>query len=89
MSKIHLLTTIAKLATKNIGLAVGDSLTFGMVGAVKDTALEIVESTTATNEALYYMQVRTFLETANLNEEEVTDFFKNNTDHQRLGVEIF
>lgn len=89
MSKLDLLKTIASKVTTNAGVAVIDSITMGIGSSFKKSSDEIAAYTKLTNEALYYMQVKTFLETTNLNQEEVTDFFEKNTDNQRLGLEVF
>lgn len=89
MSKGDILKKVASIVSKNTGLAAVDSIAFGMGSALKNSADEIAAYTKLTNEALYYMQVKTFLETADLDQEEVNQFFDSNKDNQRLGAEIF
>ncbi|SSP30246.1 Uncharacterised protein [Acinetobacter pittii] len=89
MSKGYLLKKVANIVGQNAGMAIADSVSLGMASALRNSANEIVAYTKLTNEALYYMQVRTFLETADLSQEEVNQFFENNPDNQRLGIEIF
>lgn len=85
MSKLELLKTVAK----NVGLTVADNFSAGIGSAIKDSVAEIQEYTKQTNDALYYMQVKTFLETAELDQNEINKFFEDNPDNQRLGAEIF
>ncbi|MCU4350904.1 hypothetical protein [Acinetobacter ursingii] len=85
MHKYFLLESLVK----NVGTAVADGLSFGIASGLKNSWKEIAEHTRTTNEALYYLQVKTFLETIDLDQEQVTQFFENNHDHQRLGIEIF
>ncbi len=85
MSKLELLKTVAK----NVGLTVVDNFSAGIGSAIKDSVAEIQEYTKQTNDALYYMQVKTFLETAELDQDEINKFFEDNPDNQRLGAEIF
>ncbi|HCT3680074.1 hypothetical protein [Acinetobacter baumannii] len=80
---------IIKIFAKNAGIAVADSLTFNMGSAIKNSAAEIKEYAKLTNDALYYLQVKTFLETLDLDQEEVNRFLEDNPDNQRLGIEVF
>lgn len=80
---------LLRITAKNIGLGIADTFSAGMGSAAKHSITEIQEYTQKTNEALYYLQVKTFLETADLNQEEVNQFFEKNPDNLRLGVEIF
>lgn len=80
---------ILKIIAKNIGCSVGGALSAGVGDAIKDSVAEIKEYTKQTNDALYYMQVKTFIETVDLEQDEVNKFFEDNPDNQRLGVEIF
>lgn len=84
MGKTDLLTIIVK----NIGLGVADTLSAGMGSAIKNSFAEIPEQIKKTNDALYYMQVKTFLETADLDQEQVTEFLNINPDNLRLGLEV-
>lgn len=79
---------MAKIATKNIGLVAVDNISFGMGSGIKNAADEMTEYASLCNEALYHMQIRTFLETVDLEQDEVNNFFDNNLDNQRLGIEI-
>lgn len=85
MSQIDVLKIIAK----NVGTAVTDTLSFNMGSAIKNSAEEIKEYSKLTNDALYYLQVQKFLETADLDSEEIEDFLKESPDNQRLGLELF
>ncbi len=85
MTKLTLLATLAK----NVGIGCADNLSLGMASAFKNTINEIAEGTKITNETLYYMQVRTFLETIDLDQHEVDQFFQENPYHLKLGMEIF
>lgn len=85
MHKYFLLESLVK----NVGTAVADGLSFGIASGLKNSWNEIAEHTRTTNDVIYYMQVKTFLETVDLDQEQVTEFFENNPDHQRLGIEIF
>lgn len=85
MNKLTLLATLAK----NVGIGCADNLSLGMASAFKNTINEIAEGTKVTNEALYYMQVKTFLETVDLDQDEINQFFEKNKDNNRLGIEIF
>lgn len=89
MSKEYLLKKVASIVGKNLGLAAVDSISFGIGSALNNSADEITAYTKLTNEALYYMQVKTFLETADLDQEEVNQFFEKHSDNHRLGIEIF
>lgn len=80
---------MSKIATKNLGLAVVDSISLGLGSGIKNAADEMTKYASLCNEALYHMQVRTFLETLDLDQDEVNNFFNDNPDNQRLGVEIF
>ena len=59
MHKYFLLESLVK----NVGTAVADGLSFGIASGLKNSWKEIAEHTRTTNEALYYLQVKTFLET--------------------------
>ena len=85
MSKYDLL----KITAKNIGLRLADNLSAGMGSAISDSIKDIQEYSQKTNEALYYFQIRTFLETADIDQEEVNNFFQENPNNLRLGIEIF
>ncbi len=85
----YFMREISKIATKNIGLAIVDNISLGLGSGVKNAADEIKVYAELCNDALYHMQIRTFLETIDLNQDEVNNFFNDNPDNQRLGVEIF
>ena len=80
---------LLKITAKHVGLGIADTFSAGMGSAVKDSIAEIKEYAQKNNEALYYLQVKTFLETVEFNQEEVEKFFKENPDNLRLGAEIF
>lgn len=85
MTKLDLIVAVVKHA----GVGVADTLSAGMAGALKNSIAEVQEYTKQANDALYYIQVETFLETVDLDSEEVTEFLNRNPDNQRLGLEIF
>ena len=85
INKMNLL----KIAIKNLGTTATDAITMGLASSMKDTVKEIKEYTSQCNDALYYMQVKTFLESVDLTDEDIDNFFENNNDNHRLGVEIF
>lgn len=85
----HKINKVAQLATKNIGLAIIDTFTLGLGTGIKDTVQQIKEYSTLCNDALYTLQIETFLQTVELNEQQVKQFFDNNKDNQRLGLEVF
>jgi len=85
----HELKKSSQIATKNIGLSIIDTFTLGLGSSIKDTLKEIREYSELCNEALYTLQIKTFLESIELKEEEIKKFFEENTNHQRMGLEIF
>ncbi|WP_155858537.1 hypothetical protein, partial [Acinetobacter sp. NRRL B-65365] len=89
MMNNYFLKKITAIVTKNVGLVVVDNISLGIASGVKNAAEEIKEYAVLYNDALYHMQIRTFLETMDLNQDEVNKFFNDNLDNQRLGVEIF
>lgn len=66
-----------------------NSALFGIPEALKNATQKIYTQAKLNNEALYYFQVRTFLETLDLDEDEISKFMQENPNHQRLGLEIF
>ena len=80
---------LLRITAKNIGLGIADTFSAGMGSAVKDSIAEIKEYAQKNNEALYYLQVKSFLETVEFDQDEVTKFFNENPDNVRLGAEIF
>lgn len=88
MSKYPLLNYINS-ASKNILWEVGNGALLGIPEALKTTISDTYTQSKMANDALYYLQVKTFLETVNLSHEEVSQFMHENPDHQRLGLEIF
>ena len=89
MTNANVLTTLVTVIGKNAGIAVANTLSCGISGAIVDSIRDIQDQTRATNDTIYYLQVKTFLETTELNQEEVNNFFVNNADNQRLGAEVF
>ncbi|MCL6248406.1 hypothetical protein M5F00_11105 [Acinetobacter sp. ANC 4945] len=85
MSRYDLL----KITAKHVGLGIADTFSAGMGSAVKNSIAEIKEYAQKNNEALYYLQVKTFLETEEFDQEEIDKFFNENPENLRLGVEIF
>lgn len=80
---------LLRITAKNIGLGIADTFSAGMGSAVKDSIAEIKEYAQKNNEALYYLQVKSFLETVEFDQNDVTKFFNENPDNVRLGAEIF
>ncbi|MFX4789296.1 hypothetical protein ABTB87_18595 [Acinetobacter baumannii] len=80
---------LLEVIAKNCGLAVVDSVTLGLGAAVKNSFYEIKDHVSQCNDALYLMQIKTFIETIDLDEGEVKDFFSKNPDNNRLGIELF
>ena len=80
---------LLEVIAKNCGLAVVDSVTLGLGSAVKNSFYEIKDHVSQCNDALYLMQIKTFIETIDLDEGEVKDFFSKNPDNNRLGIELF
>lgn len=75
--------------SKNLLWQFGNSGTLGIPEALKNSANEIYLRSKLSNDALYYIQIKTFLETLELDEQEVVKFMSEHPDHQRLGLEIF
>lgn len=86
---LHLLKKSSEITIENIGLTIIDNFTAGLGSSIKDSVQKIKEYSELSNQALYYLQIKTFLETIDLDDEEVNRFFENNQDQQRLGVELF
>lgn len=86
---LHLLKKSAKIVTQNIGGAVLDSVSAGVGLGAKGSIQKIKEYSDLSNEALYFLQIKTFLETVDLDDEEVNSFFEKNKDEYRLGIEVF
>ncbi|AGH34424.1 hypothetical protein [Acinetobacter baumannii] len=80
---------VLKILATNIGISGVDTLAMGLGSAIKNSVTEIQNYTKQTSDAIYYLQVKTFLETAELDQDDVNTFFQNNPDNQRLGAEIF
>ncbi|WP_445661211.1 hypothetical protein [Acinetobacter sp. F16] len=66
-----------------------NSALLGIPEALKNATQKIYTQAKLNNEALYSFQVRTFLETLDLDEDEISKFMQDNPNHQRLGLEIF
>jgi hypothetical protein len=66
-----------------------NSALLGIPEALKNATQKIYTQSKLNNEVLYYFQVRTFLETLDLDEDEVSQFMRENPNNQRLGLEIF
>ncbi|MGV2456427.1 hypothetical protein [Acinetobacter seifertii] len=74
------------IIAKNYGLAVVDSVSFGFGSATRNSVQEFQQYVNQFNDALYLMQIETFLKTIELNENEVNNFFEKNPDNNRLGI---
>lgn len=70
---------------------VGNAISFGVSDSIAQTVKDMQQYSKLVNDSLYYMQIKTFLDTSNdfLNEVEVNDFFEKNQDNLRLAAEIF
>lgn len=75
--------------TQEILYETSNSALLGIPEALKNTTQKIYAQSKLNNEALYYLQVKTFLETLDLDEDEVSQFMQENPHNQRLGLEIF
>lgn len=85
----HPLLQYISTASKNFLWDFANSGTFGIPNALKNSANEIYIQSKLANEGLYYLQVKTFLETLELDNKAIEKFMAENPDHQRLGFEIF
>lgn len=85
----HPLLQYISTASKHILWEFGNSGTFGIPNALKNTANEIYIQSKLANEGLYYLQVKTFLESLELDSQAIEKFMAENPNHQRLGFEIF
>ncbi|OTG91054.1 hypothetical protein [Acinetobacter sp. ANC 3813] len=85
----HPLLQYISTASKHILWEFGNSGTFGIPNALRNSANEIYIQSKLANEGLYYLQVKTFLETLELDNKAIERFMAKNPDHQRLGFEIF
>lgn len=79
----------APTITKNIGMAVADSLSMGIPSALKKSVEEIKEKADQSNDNLFYWQVLTFLNSSDVPIEEVTKFLEQHPQGYRLGAEVF
>lgn len=70
---------------------VGNAISFGVSDSIAQTAKDMQQYSKLVNDSLYYMQIKTFLDTSNdfLNDSEVNDFLEKNQDNLRLTAEIF
>ena len=89
MPNLELLKNTVAVLAKNGGIAVADTISLGLASAVKNTIEEISRLAKESNDGLYNLQVQTFLETADLDQDKVSEFFSNNPDNHRLGLEVF
>lgn len=97
MKKIDLLKIITTNATKTVADSIttdfmisGGSLAVGNIASgILNTYSEIKEQAKQAQDALYYFQIKTFLETADLDSDEVNDFLNKNPNNMRLGLEVF
>lgn len=78
---------ILNIILKNTGLVIADSLTLGGASKVKESLEEISEYTKNCNDALYTLQIQTFLNTVDIDPTEFENFIKENPDNLRLGLE--
>ncbi|MBU3848791.1 MAG: hypothetical protein H9855_17865 [Candidatus Acinetobacter avistercoris] len=85
----HPLLQYISTTSKHLLWQFGNSGTFGIPEALKNSANETYLQTKLSNEALYFLQVKTFLDTFEIDESDVEKFMKENPNNQRLGFEIF
>ncbi|CAM4133678.1 hypothetical protein [Acinetobacter pragensis] len=85
----HPLLQYISTTSKHLLWQFGNSGTFGIPEALRSSANEIYLQSKLANEGLYYLQVKTFLETLELDANDIEKFMKENPNHQRLGFEIF
>lgn len=85
----HPLLKYVSITSKNLLWQISNSTTFGIPEALKNSTNEIYMQTKLSNEALYYLQVKTFLETLELSENDIEKFMMETPNHQRLGFEVF
>ena len=85
----HPLLKYIAITSKNLLWQIGNSTTFGIPEALKNSTNEIYLQTKLSNETLYYLQVKTFLETLELDENDIEKFMIETPNHERLGFEIF
>ncbi|MFV5586103.1 hypothetical protein VXQ32_16555 [Acinetobacter oleivorans] len=78
---------ILNIILKNTGLVIADSLTLGGASKVKESIEEISEYTKKCNDALYTLQIQTFLNTIEIDSEIFEKFIEENPDNLRLGLE--
>jgi hypothetical protein len=85
----HPLLKYIAITSKNLLWQIGNSTTFGIPEALKNSTNEIYQQSKLSNEALYYLQVKTFLETLDIDENDIEQFMIEAPNNQRLGFEIF
>lgn len=92
---------IFRIVIKNVAKSIGDSITtetiltggsfaVGNVASGTLNALnEVKDYSKQSIDALFYLQVKTFFETTELNQEEVEEFLDKNPNNIRLSLEVF
>ena len=85
----HPLLQYISVTSKNLLWQFGNSGTFGIPEALKNSVNEIYLQSKLANEGLYYLQVKTFLDTLDLDTDEIEKFMADHPSHERLGFEIF
>ncbi|KHN66732.1 hypothetical protein DH17_17800 [Acinetobacter oleivorans] len=78
---------ILNIILKNTGLVIADFITLGSASKIKESIEEISEYTKKCNDALYTLQVQTFLNTIEVDSEAFEKFIEENPDNLRLGLE--
>lgn len=78
---------ILNIILKNTGLVIADSLTLGGASKIKESIEGISEYTKNCNDALYTLQIQTFLNTVEIDQTEFENFIEENPDNLRLGLE--
>lgn len=88
MNDFPLLKFISDVS-KNILWQVSNSSLLGIPEGLTKTISDIHINSKLSNETLYFLQVKSFLDTLELDESDVEKFMKENPSHIRLGFEIF
>ena len=84
----HPLLQYLSITSKHLLWQFSNSGTFGIPEALKNSANKIYLQSKLSNEALYYLQVKTFLETLDLEENDVEQLENNGAKIVTLGKRI-
>lgn len=89
MSNIEIFKKASQILASKWGVALADNFSFGLSSVTKEAVDKVYEYIQTSNDALYYLQVKTFLETEEIDQEDLNNFLSKNNDNSRLGFEIF